>query len=330
MVTITDASTVDFGSIVKTEIYWDWTNDPTVKTNDDIPTPGKLYTHTYPGFGSPATKTYTIRMVSYSGISCLNVLTKTITLLAIPSLRFDVLNEVCSDAPSFQITQAGITNGLSGTGVYSGPGVSSSGFFNPKMATAGIQTIRYTFTAANNCSNYIEQTIAVNPTPVALAGPDKTVLEGGVVQLTPALNAGFPVTYTWTPPAGLNNPNAPDPLASPVDDITYTMKVTSDKGCTSSDQVFVKVLKKPQIPNIFSPNGDNIHDRWVINFLESYPGCTVEVFNRYGQRLYYTVGYTTPWDGTVNGKPVPVGTYYYIVDPKNGRPKQAGYVDIVR
>ena len=330
MVTITDASAVDFGNIVKTEIYWDWTSDPTIKTTDDIPAPGKLYTHTYPEFGTPATKTYTIRMVSYSGISCLNVLTKTITILAIPSLRFDVLNEICSNAPSFQITQASVTNGLPGTGVYSGPGVSPTGFFNPNTETAGVHTIRYTFTAANNCSNFIEQTIAVNPTPNALAGPDKTVLEGGVVQLTPALNAGFPVTYTWTPPAGLNNPNAPDPLASPVDDITYTMKVTSDKGCTTSDQVFVKVLKKPQIPNIFSPNGDNIHDKWVINFLESYPGCTVEVFNRYGQRLYYTVGYATPWDGTINGKPVPVGTYYYIVDPKNGRQKQAGYVDIVR
>src|SRR6187401_305709 len=330
LVTITDASTVDFGGIVKTEIYWDWTNDPTAKTPDDIPAPGKLYTHIYPWFGSPATKTYTIRMVSYSGISCLNVLIKTITLLATPSLQFDPLNEVCSNAPSFQITQASITNGLPGTGVYSGPGVSPSGFFNPNTASAGVHTIRYTYAGTNNCSNYIEQTINVNPTPNALAGPDKTVLEGGAVQLTPALNAGFPVTYLWTPSTGLNNPNAPDPLASPVDDITYTMKVTSDKGCTTSDQVSVKVLRKPEIPNIFSPNGDGIHDRWVISFLESYPGCTVEVFNRYGQRLYYTVGYTTPWDGTVNGKPVPIGTYYYIVDPKNGRPKQAGYVDIVR
>ena len=85
IVTIADASSVDIGSIVKTEIYWDWTNDPTIKTTDDVPSPGKLYTHTYPEFGSPATKTVTIRMISYSGISCLNVLTKTITLLATPS-----------------------------------------------------------------------------------------------------------------------------------------------------------------------------------------------------------------------------------------------------
>ena len=329
-VVIADASTVDFGSIIKTEIYWDWTNDPTITTTDNSPSPGKLYNHVYSEFGSPATKTVTIRMVSYSGISCMNVLTKTITLLATPSLRFDPVNEICSNAPSFQIIQASITNGLPGAGVFTGNGVNSSGLFNPNSAGAGVHTIRYTFTGANNCSNYVEQTITVNPTPVANAGPDKVVLEGGQVQLTPALNAGFPVTYSWTPPAGLNNPNAPDPIASPADDITYTMKVTSDKGCTTSDQVFVKLLKKPAIPNIFSPNGDGIHDKWVIKFLETYPGCTVEIFNRYGQRIYYTVGYTNPWDGTVNGKPVPVGTYYYIVDPKNGRQKEAGYVDIVR
>lgn len=330
MVSIADASTVDFGNIVKTEIYWDWTNDPTIKTTDDVPSTGKLYTHSYPEFGSPATKTVTIRMVSYSGISCMNVLTKTITLLATPSLRFDPVNEVCADAASFQITQASITNGLPGTGVFSGPGVSPTGLFNPATANAGVHTIRYTFTGTNNCSNFIEQTIVVNPTPNTNAGPDKVVLQGGVVQLTPAMNAGFPVTYSWSPPTGLNNPNAPDPLASPADDITYTLKVTSDKGCSTSDQVFVKVLRKPAIPNIFSPNGDGIHDRWVINFLDTYPGCTVEVYNRYGQLVYRSIGYSSPWDGTVNGKPVPVGTYYYIVDPKNGRQKQAGYVDIVR
>ncbi|HEU5164607.1 MAG TPA: PKD domain-containing protein [Chitinophagaceae bacterium] len=330
IVTIADASTVDFGGIVKTEIYWDWTSDPTIKTIDDIPSPGKLYTHTYPEFGSPVTKTVTIRMISYSGISCLNVLTKTIILLATPILHFDALSEVCSNAEPFQITQAGVANGIQGTGTFSGPGVSASGLFDPTVATAGIHTIRYTFTGANSCGNYMEQTITVNPTPKAFAGPDKIVLEGGAVQLTPALNAGFPVTYIWTPPTGLNNPNVPDPLSSPADDITYTLKVTSDKGCTTSDQVFVKVLKKPEIPNIFSPNGDGIHDRWVIKALDTYPGCTVEIFNRYGQQIYYSVGYSNPWDGTINGKPVPVGTYYYIVDPKNGRQKQAGYVDIVR
>ncbi len=329
-VTISNNSTVDFGNIVKTEIYWDWTNDPTNKLVDDVPAPGKSYTVLYPEFGMPATKTITIRMVSYSGITCLHEVTKTITLQATPQLRFDPVPEVCSDLPSFQLTQAIVSNSLPGTGAYSGSGVSPSGIFDPAAAGAGSHVLRYTYTGTNGCENFIEQTLTVNPTPVANAGPDKTVLEGGVVQLTPVLNSGFPITYSWSPAAGLDDPSKPDPMASPTDDITYTLTVTSDKGCTSSDTVFVKVLQKPEIPNIFSPNGDGIHDRWVIKFLESYPGATVEIFNRYGQRIYRSIGYTEPWDGTVNGKPVPVGTYYYIVDPKNGRKKEAGYVDVIR
>lgn len=106
--------------------------------------------------------------------------------------------------------------------------------------------------------------------------------------------------------------------------------ITTDKGCSAQDVVFVKVLKAPIVPNIFSPNGDGVHDTWVLPYLDTYPGCTVEVVNRYGQSVFRSVGYTSPWDGTVNGKPVPVGTYYFVIDPKNGRKRLAGYVDIIR
>jgi gliding motility-associated-like protein len=329
-VNIADASSVDFGSLVKAEIYWDYTNNPTIKTTDDDPLPGKIYTHSYPAFGTPATKTYSIKYVVYSGINCVNSFTKDITVLATPALQFDAINPVCSNAPSFQVPQAQLLNGLQGMGIYTGTGISSSGLFNPSAAGAGIFTIRYTYTAANSCSNYAEQTVEIYPTPVVNAGPDKVVLQGGVVTLTPALNIGLTVTYLWTPATGLNDPGKPLVVASPADDITYTLTVTTDKGCNASDQVFVKVLKAPVIPNVFSPNGDGINDKWIIAYLESYPGCTVEIYNRYGQIIYRSVGYNKPWDGTYKNKDVPAGTYYYIVDPKNGRQKMAGFVDVVR
>jgi gliding motility-associated-like protein len=156
-------------------------------------------------------------------------------------------------------------------------------------------------------------------------------LEGGVVALTPALFAGLPVNYTWTPPTYLSNANIANAIVqNPLDDITYTLRVVTDQGCFDTDDVFVKVLKAPVVPNAFSPNGDGVHDKWDIAFIESYPGCVIDVYNRYGQLVYHTVNYLTPWDGKINGRDAPVGTYYYIINPKNGRKPITGFVDIIR
>ena len=327
---LADNSSVSPGNVIKLEIYWDYTNDPTAKTVDDEPSTGKIHSYTYPEFNSPGSKDVTIRYVAYSGQTCAEYIDKTITLLPTPALQFNPLNGVCADVPAFQITGTSVTNGLPGTGSFSGPAVSSSGMFDPSATGDGIKTIRYSYAATNGCSNYVEQTIEVYPVPVANAGPDKTVLEGGEVSLTPIVNVSYPVTYLWSPVTWLNSDQILSPKSTPKDDITYTLKVTSDKGCTSSDDVFVKILRSPLVPNIFSPNGDGIHDRWEIPYLVSYPGCTVDVYNRYGQLVYHSVGYDKPWDGTVNGNQVPVGTYYYIINPKNGKQKMAGYVDVIR
>jgi gliding motility-associated-like protein len=94
--------------------------------------------------------------------------------------------------------------------------------------------------------------------------------------------------------------------------------------------VFVKLLKEVKVPNAFSPNNDGINDKWEIQYLESYPGCTIDVFNRYGQTVFHSTGYNKPWDGTYNGTPLPVATYYWVINPKNGRQAITGSVTIIR
>jgi gliding motility-associated-like protein len=56
----------------------------------------------------------------------------------------------------------------------------------------------------------------------------------------------------------------------------------------------------------------------------------VEIYSTKGQLLFRDTGYTKPWNATYKGQAVPAGTYYYVIDPKNGRKKIAGYVTILR
>jgi gliding motility-associated-like protein len=110
----------------------------------------------------------------------------------------------------------------------------------------------------------------------------------------------------------------------------YQLTVTGDHNCTDTASVTVKLLREVKVPNVFSPNGDGINDFWQLPNLSDYPGCTVEVFNRYGQRVYYSLGYDVPWNGTQTGKALPVGVYYYIIKLKNGFDTLTGSVTILR
>lgn len=327
-VELVDKSGVDFGKITRVEIYWDYANNPTVKTVEENPIAGGTYKHIYPEFGSPASKTVQIAYKVFSGISCSEQVIKTINLLARPEIKADSIAAVCADAAPFQITAFQEITGLAGTGAFSGTGITSGGLFSAAIAKAGVKQIVYTFTTAAGCKESDTGAISVYPIPLANAGPDKSVLEGGSAKLDATASTGS--TFLWSPSLYMNNSQLLTPTITPIDSITYRLRVTSVNGCTASDQVSITVLKELKVPNAFSPNGDGINDTWKIPYLSSYPGATVEIFNRYGQKVYSSTDYTREWNGTYNGNPLPVGVYYWIIDPKNGRKQINGSVSIVR
>ncbi len=328
-VSIRDASRVDFGNLTRIVIYWDYQNDPTNKTVDENPSLGKTYTHKYPDFSSPLTKTFRILYEAYSGDVCSKMSSTDLVIQSSPVIEFQPLKAVCEEVSPFLIKEIDLLYTFGGSGLFTGPGISSSGLFNPKVAGQGLHTIHYDYTAANGCTTSKEQTILVNPTPTADAGPDKGVLPGGVVVLQ-GKGTGAGITYKWTPAIAINDPTRATPTVSPEADTYYTLNVTSSDGCVASDEVFVKYMNRVVVPNAFTPNGDGINDTWLILFLDSYPGCTVDVFNRYGQKVFSSTGYGKAWDGRVNGNPLPVGTYYWIINPRNGKPLMNGSVTIIR
>ena len=66
-----------------------------------------------------------------------------------------------------------------------------------------------------------------------------------------------------------------------------------------------------------SPNGDGINDLFVIENLEAYPGSTLEIFNRWGTKVYESDNYINDWEGisinslNIGGGDLPEGTYFY-------------------
>jgi gliding motility-associated-like protein len=325
---ITNQSTVNFGSITKIELYYDYANNPGTVVTDNSPTYGKVYSHTYTTFHAPATQNYQVRMLAYSGGACVSEIDKTITLLATPELSFPTVANVCVDGGTVQLSATELS-GISGSGLYTGTAVSSTGLFNPATAGLGTFTINYIFTATDACADTISQTITVVASPTVSMGSNVTVLQGGSVELEPTVT-GDSLTYLWSPATGLSSTTVLHPEASPSSDITYELTVTNDKGCTASGQILVSVLQSPVIPNTFTPNGDGINDTWNIKYLDSYTDCTVQVFSRWGERVFASTGYPTAWGGRYNGKDVPSGVYYYVIDPKHGRSPLAGWVTVIR
>jgi gliding motility-associated-like protein len=124
-----------------------------------------------------------------------------------------------------------------------------------------------------------------------------------------------------------------------ADGDVVTCILTSNGKClinpsTSSNAITVKLNPNSQcvivIPNAFTPNGDGINDLWNISALQGYPNCSLTIFTRYGSLIFKSTGYVKAWDGTYNGSALPVGTYYYILDIKNGKKTMSGAVTILR
>jgi gliding motility-associated-like protein len=201
----------------------------------------------------------------------------------------------------------------------------------PSTLSTGITTYYVTQAVSGLCeSNRLPVIVNVQPLPIANAGG--TVLEllpGQTVTLNSSAS-GNNISVLWSPANAVNNPTLVQPTVIGNADQVLTMTVTSAAGCKATDQISIRILADLIVPNAFSPNGDNINDKWVITNIEKYPTSTLEIFNRYGQMLYSKTGYLNTWDGTYNGKPLPVGAYYWIINIKQTNKKLSGSISIIR
>lgn len=176
-------------------------------------------------------------------------------------------------------------------------------------ATAGLNTVVYSLPPAN-------------------AGSDTTISKG----LSVPLRATGGLTYRWSPAQTLIDANSANPIASPGETTTYTVTVIDEHGCSNTDDVTVYVEEDYLlwVTNVITPNNDGANDRFEIININTYPDAELLIFDRWGTELYRKKPYDNLWDGTYNGKPLPEGTYYYVIRFAGSDKLYKGSVSILR
>ncbi|MFT4152798.1 lectin-like domain-containing protein [Parafilimonas sp.] len=145
----------------------------------------------------------------------------------------------------------------------------------------------------------------------ANAGNDTTILLGEPFQL----QGSGGEYYSWSPSTGLSDPDIANPIATLYEDMTYTLTVTTAKGCATSDAINLKVFEGPEIyiPSAFTPNGDGLNDAFKMTPVGIKQILYFKVMNRWGQVMYASKSASAAWDGTLNGIPQAAGTYIWMV-----------------
>ena len=201
----------------------------------------------------------------------------------------------------------------------------------PSVIVFPAATQSYSVTIMNSCDTVFENiNIVVNTAPAASVGNDTTIFEGESVRLNGGNGAS---SYLWYPSTWLSCDTCEDPLASPLQTTTYYL-VAFNGNCadTISITIYVESVYKIYFPNSFSPNEDEENDVLKI-YGVGIKNIRLEIFNRWGEKVFETTNQLAGWDGTYRGKQLTTGVfaYYLSVDFYSGTTKNLkGNITLIR
>jgi len=312
-----------------------WSNPPG-STGTFSPSATDLQARYLPSAADKAAGSVVLTLTTTSANCTISSSSMTVKFGPLPAVNAGPDQDVCSQETNIPIagtiTIPGGGTWSGGTGKFASPGQLNT-TYTPSAADVKNGSVTLVLTANNPGQCYIAtDTMKINfiPPPTVFAGGTVYVLTGSTITLTPIVSDPN-VQYLWSPNIDINNNTLKNPVVTGNVDRVYTLTVTDVRGCIAQDTVLVKVAPILKINNTFTPNGDGINDYWEITGLVAYINASVDIFDRYGQKVFHSIGYPKAWDGTINGKPVPTGVYYYVINPNfNGERVISGYVTVLR
>jgi gliding motility-associated-like protein len=111
----------------------------------------------------------------------------------------------------------------------------------------------------------------------------------------------------------------------------YIATVLDYHYCSEEDQIEIPVVTDSCLYNAFSPNGDLLNDVWSINPSFLFENSEVSIYNRWGKKIFYSLGYKSSWDGkNKSNNDLPEGVYFYVVSLKNGYDDLKGSISLFK
>ena len=237
------------------------------------------------------------------------------------TLSFSVGNEACPGAANGQIALA-IDNGTAPFQYLWSNGEMGSEI---DQLTAGVYTVEVVDSLG--CQLMDSITVGLNDTlkiTVSVEADDGNSQGSARANVT---GGNPPYSYVWTPSLPDTTQNITGLKAG-----MYSVLVRDFAGCTIE-----KEFEIPRDGNLcppihigFSPNGDGVNDNWIIPCIEDFANSTVTVFDRWGQTLIEFSNYNDTWNGTIEGKDVPPGSYYFIIRSQSNLQVFKGTLTIIR
>ena len=204
------------------------------------------------------------------------------------------------------------------------PNFNISNVQSPRPQVWPIVTTQYTLTVTSVAcgTKTYTVTVTVNPLPSINAGPDITIYEGQTAVL---LGSGGSIYY-WTPAYFMTYQTTANANVEPPNTTIYYLAAADSNGCINYDFMILTVIPEDSLffYNTFTPNNDGENDNWYIGNLYKYPDNKLTVYNRYGRVVYQRSPYENNWNGREFGEELPSATYYFILDPGDGKKEYHG------
>jgi gliding motility-associated-like protein len=174
--------------------------------------------------------------------------------------------------------------------------------------------------SADGCSynETIRVSEAVSPQPFKLTPESQLVYFGEDTPLDINISPA-PASIQWEPAGGLSCSDCLKPtVLSPTTNIDFTLTLQDANGCEQTAAFRLLVEEKDPViifPNVLQPGSGGSNNQWVIQPGDGYTIQSVDIFDRWGSRIFTTGEVSSPisWDGTFNGCQLTPGVYTFVV-----------------